>query len=385
MFYISKNRWSSFGIEHVSELYLDHLKAYKGIRKKCIVLDLDNTLWGGIIGQDGKESILLSNDGIGKSYYDFQNALLKLYRRGIILAVCSKNNVTDALEFMKEYPYMILRPEYFTAIKINWNNKDINIREIAQELNIGLDSLVFLDDSQFERELVATQLPEVSVPALPDDPSFYTEFLSELNYFDFHTLSEEDLKRNKSYKDNLLRKKTEISYSNIEDYYRSLEMQVIIKSIDEFSLPRIVQLINKTNQFNLTSRRYTEAEIRNFAKDVRYRIMHISLDDRFGENGIIGVVITIQKDTTVFIDTFLLSCRVIGRTVETAILSHLARKAKVMNNSFLVGEYNATAKNESCKEFYRMHKFIEKENNLWEFNLKEYEINCPDWIKLIGE
>lgn len=385
LYYLSKSRWSNLGTEKLSEVYFGHINAYRGFRKKCIVLDLDNTLWGGIVGQDSKEKILLSNDGVGRAFYDFQVALLKLYNMGIILAICSKNNENDALDVIKNHPYMVLRQEHFAVMKINWESKDKNLREIASELNIGLDSIVFFDDSSFERNLVLSQIPELTVPDFPEDASNYTEFLSELDYFNFHSLTTDDVKRNKSYKDNLLRKKTEESSSNIEEYYRSLEMTIIIKSIDEFSLPRIVQLINKTNQFNLTTKRYSEAEIKHFMQDKRYTILHISLNDKFGESGIVGVVILVLKDESFYIDTFLLSCRVIGRTIESAILSHVASLATLNGYHTLTGEYIQTEKNEPCKEFYMKHHFKNKSTTFWELNLDEYKIGCPEWVKIIGD
>jgi FkbH-like protein len=381
MYYISKCKWSLFGIEKLSELYVSHIKAYKGIRKKCVVLDLDNTLWGGIIGQDGIEKILLSNDGAGKAYYDFQRSLAGLHGRGILLAICSKNNERDATEVLKNHPYMVLRPDFFSDVKINWERKDKNLRQIAETLNIGLDSIVFLDDSSFERNLVLSQLPEVEAPELPNDPAYFADFLRDLDYFNFHSLTDDDYKRNRNYRLQVEREKSKKSFETIEDYYRSLDMNVDIKPADDFSLPRIVQLIHKTNQFNLTTRRYTEADLRGFLQDDRHQILSMSLTDRFGDSGIIGAAITVVKNGTLFIDTFLLSCRVIGRTVETAFLSYIHDRALKRGIDSVVGEFIPTTKNEPCKDMYRSHGFTNIDGHSWRLD-GDRKIECPVWIKM---
>ena len=381
MHYVSKCKWSLFGIEKLSELYVSHIKAYKGIRKKCVVLDLDNTLWGGIIGQDGIDKILLSNDGAGKAYHDFQRLLAGLHSRGILLAICSKNNERDAMEVLNTHPYMVLRPDYFSDMKINWERKDKNLREIAETLNIGLDSIVFLDDSSFERNLVLSQLPEITAPELPDDPAFFTDFLHDLDFFNFHSLTDDDYKRNRSYLLQAEREKSRKSFGTIEDYYRSLEMTVDIKPADDFSLPRIVQLINKTNQFNLTTRRYSESEIRRFLQDEQYQILAMSLTDRFGDSGIIGAAVTVVKSGTLFIDTFILSCRVIGRTVETALLSYIYDCALKRGIDSVAGEFVPTSKNEPCKDMYRHHGFKNTNGSYWQLD-RDGKIECPAWIKM---
>lgn len=381
MHYISKCKWSLLGIEKLSELYVSHIKAYKGIRKKCIVLDLDNTLWGGIVGQDGIDKILLSNDGAGRAYYDFQRSLAGLHGKGILLAICSKNNEREAMEVLTSHPYMVLRPDHFSDMKINWERKDKNIREIAETLNIGPDGIVFLDDSSFERNLVLSQLPEVEAPALPDDPAFYADFLHGLDYFNFHALTDDDYRRNINYRLQAEREKSKKNFGTIEDYYRSLDMTVDIKPADDFSLPRIVQLINKTNQFNLTTRRYGEADIRRFLHDRRRQIVSMSLTDRFGDSGIIGAAITIVEDNKLSIDTFILSCRVIGRTVETAFLSYIYDCAVKRGVDRIVGEYIPTLKNEPCKDMYAGHGFHNTEGNYWQLDITQ-KIECPAWIKM---
>ncbi len=383
LFYIAKSKWSKTGNEKIAELYFSHIKAYKGLRKKVIVLDLDNTLWGGVIGQDGMENIQLSNDGPGKAFYDFQKELLKLYKQGILLAVCSKNTEEVALEAMKNHPYMLLRPEYFAAMRINWENKGQNIKSMAQELNLGTDSFIFLDDYAFERGLVKDQLPEVEVPDMPEDPLYYAEFLKSLDFFNFHSLTEDDFKRNKSYAANQERKKLEESFTDTTSYLKSLDMQIIIKDMDDFSLPRIVQLIQKTNQYNLTTRRYTESEVRAFYADPNCRILEATVKDKFGDYGIIAGVILKFQETKVYIDTFLMSCRVLGRGVETAILSYVAKVAEAKGIKIIEGEIIPTPKNEPSRDMYKKHDFTKKDGNFWELNLDEKKIEFPEYIKLV--
>ena len=385
MYYIAKSNFSKSGSEKLAGLYLSHIKAYSGLRKKIIVLDLDNTLWGGIIGEDGIENIILSNDGAGKAFYNFQKELLKLYRQGILLAVCSKNAEGIALDAIKNHPYMILREKHFAAMRINWNDKVQNIKSIAQELSLGTDSFVFLDDSVFERGLVKNQLPEVEVPELPEDSMYFVDFLKSLDAFNFHSLTDDDFKRNESYATNRQRKELEETFTDTTSYLKSLEMQVIIREMDDFSFPRIVQLIQKTNQFNLTTRRYTETEVRKFAADPKYKILQMSVKDKFGDYGIVAVTILKFNDSKLYIDTFLMSCRVLGRNVETALLAYIIKFAEENNLYIIEGEILPTIKNEPCLDMYAKHGFDDKDNNFWELNLREKKIKFPEFIKLSGD
>jgi FkbH-like protein len=381
--YIAKSKFSGVGLDKFSDLYLSHIKAYKGLRKKVIVLDLDDTLWGGIIGEDGIENIKLSNDGLGKAFIDFQKELLKLYRQGILLAICSKNEEKTALDAIKNHPDMILREECFSAIRINWTDKVQNVNSIANELNLGIDSFVFFDDSPFEREFVKSKLPEIEVPDLPEDPTYYVDFLKDLDYFNFHKLTNDDLKRNKNYAANRERKKVEESFTDTTSFLRSLDMQLKIKEMDDFSFPRIVQLIQKTNQFNLTTRRYTDSEIRKFSIDTNYRILEVSVKDKFGDYGIIAAVILKNVTSKIYIDTFLMSCRVLGRSIETAILSNITKLAEQQKIYVIEGEIIPSARNEPALDLYKKNGFTEKGNDHWELNLKERKIKIPEFIKMI--
>jgi len=386
LFYLAKSKWNKKGLEELSNLYLSHLKAYLGIRKKCIAVDLDNTLWGGIIGQDGIENIMLSNDGAGKSFYDFQNVLRNYYQQGIILTICSKNSENVVNEVFEKHPYMVLKPEHFAVMKINWNNKVENLIETAKELNIGIDSIVFLDDSKFERELVKKQLPEVEVPDLPDDPTQYVSFLKELDYFNFHKLTDDDFKRNETYKLNFERKKAETSFTDIKDYLRSLEMKIEIKEIDDFTFPRIIQLIQKTNQFNTTTKRYTDAEITKMRNSNEWKIYSFTVKDKFGDNGIVGVFILkyLLVKSAVEIDSFIMSCRVIGREIENAILHFIIKKAKASRIKTICAEIIPTAKNEPCRNVYKDFGFEEFENGKWKLEIDDKNFALPDYFELIS-
>lgn len=383
--YIAKSRWSQFGNQKVAELYLNHLKAYKGLRKKVIVLDLDNTLWGGVIGQDGMEGIMLNNDGPGKAFYDFQTELLKLFKMGIILVIASKNTEEVAMEAIENHPYMVLRKNNFVAHRINWDNKAQNIRSMAKELNLGLDSFIFLDDSHFERGLVASEIPEVTVPDLPEDPMEYVKFLKSLEYFNFHKLTDDDFKRNKTYLDNQERKKFSDAFTDTTAYLKSLEMTALIKPIDDFSFPRIVQLIGKTNQFNVTTRRHSEAVMKEFYNDNdKFLILELSLKDKFGDNGIVAAaIIKFDDSDSAMIDTFLMSCRVLTRNVENAFISFMGSQAKNRGKKFLIGEIIPTAKNEPCREVFANNGFKNEESGFWIFDLTNGSIPSPDYIKIV--
>jgi FkbH-like protein len=380
MYYLAKCHWSFSGIQAISVLYQRYLNAFLGKRKKCLVLDLDNTLWGGIIGDDGIEGIELSNDGQGKAFYDFQREILKLYERGVILAICSKNSEDIALEAIEKHPYMILRKNHFVNLKINWNNKAQNIKEIAQEINIALDSIVFLDDSPFEREIVISNLPEVFVPELPTEPSEYPNFIRNLNVFDFITLSEDDFARNDSYKANINRVALRTQTINIEDFYFSLNMRASISKINESQINRIAQMTQKTNQFNLRTKRYTESDIKSFVRNSNYDVYQMSLKDKFGDNGIIACAIIRKQKLESFVDSFILSCRAMGRTAETALINYIIEDLLKTSCLRLTSEYIPTKKNMPCKKFYANHGFTKKQDGKWIFEMGNQLKSIP-WLK----
>jgi FkbH-like protein len=353
---------------------------------KALVVDLDNTLWGGVIGEDGMTGIKLGPEYPGAAYQALQRAMLDLTRKGILLAISSKNNPEDAMEALQSHPGMLLRPKDFAAIKISWNDKAQSLREIAQELNIGTDSLAFLDDNPFEREQVRASLPEVAVIDLPDDPMQYAATLRDLPAFERLTLSSEDQQRSAMYAEQKQRSQAEQGFQSKEDFYRFLQQEAEISQVTPATLARIAQLTQKTNQFNLTTRRYSEQEISQLATNGRCQVLSIRVRDRFGDHGLVGVTIVRDQDAVCEIDTFLLSCRVIGRTVETALLSYVAESAAARGRRKLIGQFIPTKKNSPAREFYSQHGFIldsqNSEGTIWTFDLRERRIACPDWVKL---
>jgi len=371
----------------LADAYLRYVRALKAKTKKCIVLDLDNTLWGGIIGEDGIEGIKLGNAAPGIEYVDFQRSLLSLYNRGVILAVCSKNNYDDAVKVFQEHPFQILKEEHFAAMRINWQNKATNIAELAKEINIGLDSIVFFDDNPVERSIVSQAHPEVLVVDLPKNPRLYRETLESLDVFDVLSLTKEDMARGEMYAGKRKRAELETSMDSIEDFLRTLEMKVRIKPVDDFDTPRVVQLIGKTNQFNLTTRRYTDAEVQKFREEDNSIVYSMAVTDKFGDEGVVGVAIVKKKDNDWWIDSMLMSCRVIGRSVETALLAKIVKDAKTDGASRIIGEYIPTKKNPPAAQVYENHGFgmpaqADENGSTWILNLETDTIDVPEWIEL---
>lgn len=379
LYYLAKSHWSHIGLKKLSELYFRYLNAFIGKRKKCIVLDLDNTIWGGIIGDDGIENITLSNEGEGKAFYDFQRELLKLYQRGIILAINSMNTREIVLESMNNHPYMILKPEHFVSIKIDWRNKAQKMTEIAEEINISTDSFVFLDDSDFEREIITKEFPEIFVPKLPVDYADYPDFIRNMAVFDHMNITKDDLNRNKSYKANTAREILKSKVINIEDFYYSLNMKAKIGRATSRQIPRIAQMTQKTNQFNLRTIRYTDADIKEFISSPDYLVYYLSLSDKFGDNGIVGTTIIKIEGKQAFIDSFIFSCRALGRTAETALINFIINDVIEKGAEILVGEYLETNKNSPCKEFYSKHCFKSRHSK-WFLELENHEKNNTPWI-----
>lgn len=366
--------------------WLKFLHPLTGVTCKVLALDLDNTLWGGILGEDGFDGVKLGTEYPGALYRSFQRAILDLYQRGILLAVCSKNNHQEAMAALEKHPGMLLRPDHFAAFRINWQDKATNLREIAAELNLGIDSIAFFDDNPVERELIRSELPEVKVIPVPDHVSGYVQALRACPYFERLTLSAEDQEKTKQYQEQ--RKRTELQQNagSLEDFFRSLEQELVIANVSGESIARVAQLTQKTNQYNVTTRRYTEQQIADFAANSEYGVYSIRVKDRFGDNGIVGVLITRTDDDVCEIDTFLLSCRVIGRTIETAMLGFLTDAAKTNGASVLQGWFIPTKKNAPVKDLYASHRFEAVETNngatLWRLNLQEAAIPFPEWIRV---
>jgi len=348
--------------------------AVKGTAKKCVVIDLDNTLWGGVIADDGIEGIQLGDGVNGEAFADFQRYLLDLKNRGVILAVCSKNEDEHARVPFLSHPDMLIKLEDISVFIANWNDKASNIEEIAETLNIGLDSVVFVDDNPAERALVKNFLPMVSVPELPEDPAGFIRALDSYNYFETVSFSEEDRSRSEYYRKNATRKKFQKNFSDLADFLKNLQMVAKAENFDAFNLPRIVQLINKSNQFNLTTIRYTESEIVSKMKDDRFCCRYYYLKDIFGENGLISVVILEKQPVSVLkIDTWVMSCRVLSRGMEDFIADDIVAIAREEGCEKVQGAYIQTKKNALVHNLYSRLNFDliaeEDQTTTWELNL----------------
>lgn len=316
-------------------------------RKKCLVLDLDNTLWAGILGEDGIEGIQMSGDYPGKSFYLWQEGIKELQRSGVMLAICSKNNMSDVLEVWQKRTDMLLKKTDFVAMRINWQDKASNVQELAHELNIGLDSFVFIDDNPIERELIRQKLPMVEVPDFPEHPYNLPNLYQHLvdNYFSVYTITEEDRDKTKQYAENIQRKEAESNFTNLDDFIASLDIHLTIQKVNSITLPRVAQMTQKTNQFNLTTRRYSEQNLSEFL-DFGAEIWTLSVSDKFGDSGITGAIIITKNGE---IDTFLLSCRVLGKGIEDVFLKYVLTKT---DHKSLTGTYIQTAKNNIVVSFY---------------------------------
>jgi FkbH-like protein len=354
------------------------IKSVYGKSKKCLVLDLDNTLWGGVIGDDGVQNLLLGRDHpLGEAFLDFQKYVKDLERRGVILAVCSKNDSENAKAGFS-HPDSILKIEDFSAFKANWNPKPANIREIAEELNIGIDSLVFVDDNPAERALVAEQLPEVAVPEVGSDVSRFAEILEAEHYFDVHRLVLDDLKRSAFYHSNAERSAHQSSFSDYGKFLASLEMSAEIGPFAPVYLERITQLINKTNQFNLTTRRYTAAEVEAVSRDQKFLTLYGRLCDKFGDNGLVSVLIGHIDEGVVEINLWLMSCRVFNRELELAMFDALVEECRVRGVRRIIGSYIPSRKNGLVADHYPKLGFTSCASKLegaqsWSYEIPECE------------
>ncbi len=343
-------------LEHVpllAQSLLDTMFAASGLMVKCVVLDLDNTLWGGVIGDDGLEGIALGEFDEGEAFVGLQRFIRELKRRGIILAVVSKNEHANAVLPFREHPHMVLKEEDISVFVANWDNKADNIRLIQKTLNIGFDSLVFLDDNPFERNIVREFLPEVVVPELPEDPSLYLQALADLNLFETASFSEADLQRADQYREEAQRELTKTHFTDINDYLTSLAMEIRLERFNAFNLPRIAQLIQRSNQFNLMTRRYGEAACEAMMKDASLAPLTLRLADKFGDYGLISVVILKHSGDDLEIDEYLMSCRVLQRGVESFTINNIFSYAARLGAKRVTGQYLPTAKNAMVKDFFK--------------------------------
>ncbi len=347
-------------LPHIAKAVADVVLSVGGTFKKCLILDLDNTTWGGIIGDDGPEGIQVGYLGLGKVFTDLQLWAAALKKRGIILAICSKNTEEIAKEPFQSHPDMVLRLDDIAVFVANWETKVDNIRYIQSVLNIGFDSMVFVDDNPFEREMVRTGLPEVTVPELPSDPVDYLSYLRSLNLFETASFTEEDELRTRQYREEAARNMLLRTFENEHDFLASLEMKSDVRPFDTFSIPRVAQLTQRSNQFNLRTVRYTEEEVAQLAADSGYITLSLTLEDKFGDHGLIAVVIMKQQDEhTLFVDTWIMSCRVLKRGMERFTLNAMVAEAKKRGVATIIGEYLPTKKNGIVKDHYCGLGFIE--------------------------
>ena len=376
-------------------LFADHLArllaALRGKSRRVLVLDLDNTLWGGVIGDDGLEGIRIGQgDAIGEAFLNIQRMALALRDRGIVLAVSSKNEDAVARRAFREHPEMLLRESHIAVFQANWQDKPSNISAVASALNLGLDTCVFLDDNPVERDLVRRTLPEVAVPELPEDPSLYPMALSAAGYFEAVALSAEDRQRAAFYEGNARRVALQAGVTDLDSYLRTLQMEITFQPFDAVGRTRIAQLIGKSNQFNLTTRRYTEAQVAEIERDPQAFTLQVRLTDTIGDNGMISVVICRHTaPDTWTIDTWLMSCRVLGRGVEQMVLREIGWHAERAGVRRLVGEYRPTERNMMVREHYEKLGFIQLSGSgegptEWEIRLPLATAAAPMSVKRLG-
>lgn len=353
-------------LPYVASRVMDIICAIKGQFKKCLILDLDNTVWGGVIGDDGLEGIQLGHGlGIGKAFTEFQMWVKKLKQRGIIICVASKNNEETAKEPFKKHPDMVLKLEDIAVFQANWETKVDNIRTIQSILNISFDSMVFLDDNPFERNMIRENIPGITVPELPVDPGDYLEYLYGLNLFETASYSNADKDRTKQYQVEAKRVSLQKTFSNEADFLKSLDMVSVVSGFTKFNTPRVAQLSQRSNQFNLRTIRYTEADIKALAQDPKVIDLSFTLEDKFGDNGLIAVIIMKPQDAeTIFVDTWFMSCRVLKRGMENFTLNTMVERAKAAGYKRIVGEYLPTPKNKMVEQHYPSLGFTKIEDSV---------------------
>lgn len=387
LWYQAKYALSMAAIPELSFNISKIINSILGRAKKCLVLDLDNTCWGGVIGDDGLVGISIGNEtAVAEAFETFQKYAKELKDRGVMLAVCSKNYFQNAAEGF-QHPETILKFEDFTSFKANWDPKHQNIIDIAQEINIGIDSLVFIDDNPAERDIVSSQIPDVSVPDVGRDVIFFIDHIDKNGYFEPIILSTDDMKRNQYYEDNKKRLSVKSKYATYGDYLKSLEMVAEINSFNSLYLDRITQLTNKTNQFNLTTKRYTYSEIEKISSSNDYIKLYGKLTDKYGDNGLISITIGCLKNGQCFIELWLMSCRVLKRNMEYAMLDELVIQCQQRNITEIIGYYLETEKNKMVAKLYEDFGFILMEKNdsssVWKLDIKNYKAKNK-FIRTIG-
>jgi FkbH-like protein len=383
--YVSRNPFRQAAYPVLVDDLMRYARSALGQTKKVVVLDLDNTLWGGIVGEDGFDGIRLDNTYPGNCYRDFQRELLKLYHRGILLAINSKNNEADALRVIDDHPDMVLRRHHFAAMRINWQDKATNLRELVRALNVGMESVVFVDDNPAECALVRQQCPECDVVLLPDKPYLVPTVVDALPGIENIRLTAEDRRKGEMYRVRLEQAEQQAQFANVDEFLRSLDMEVEIAPASSFSVPRIAQLTQKTNQWNMTTRRYSEAQIAAFTSDPAHGVFSVAARDRFGDHGIIGVCILTWSGGECVIDTFLLSCRVIGRGIEQAMMSFVVDQARSRGLQRLSAEFVPTRKNAPALGFYERVGLFKTADTWYGRDLAEFVCSVPSHIRCVHQ
>ena len=369
----------------IADAYARYVAPLKGLTKKCVVLDLDNTLWGGVVGEDSKDGIRLGNTSPGSEFVEFQGFLKSLTARGILLAVNSKNNPEDALDVIRTHEAMVLRESDFSAIRVNWLPKSENMISIASELNIGVDALVFVDDNPDERERMRQLLPSVLTVEMPRDPSLFRSVIERLPELQTLAITNDDGERVKRYRGVKHREAAKSSSESVEAYLQSLKIVVTIGPATKSTIARVAQLFAKTNQFNATTRRYSLADVDRFTNDPEYRMLTLQSRDHFGEHGLVAVALVRVTEKRWTIDSFLMSCRVIGYGIESALLAKVAHHAREAGANDVCGEFIPTAKNAPASDLFARHGFTRGSDlagvQCWKLDLTKVQAG-PSWINV---
>lgn len=383
--HLASMRLNEHVLGDVARSYARFIAPLTGRTRKCIVLDLDNTLWGGIVGEDGPNGVRLGNTSPGSEFRELQQYLLALSRRGMLLAINSKNNEADALEVIRGHDAMVLREDSFSAMRINWERKPDNMVSLAQELNIGLDSLVFVDDNEKEREHMRQALPQVLTPELPRDPARYRGTLEDLPELQVLTVTEEDRTRTQQYAERRQREHLRVESQTPERYLESLAIVVEMGLASPKTLPRVHQLFQRTNQFNLTARRYELGRLADLMGDPGWRLYTSQVSDRFGDHGLVAAALARVDGDAWRIENLVMSCRVIGYGVEDALLARVMEDARLSHARRLAGEVIATPKNAPARDFYGRNGFMRTEDageiGRWERELST-PTAAPAWITM---
>jgi FkbH-like protein len=375
-------------LTHLAREYLKFVRCLVGFNKKCLVLDLDNTVWGGVVGEEGVDGIHLGPTYPGSAFLEFQQYVLALRQRGVILAVASKNNPADVDEVFARHRHMALRKEHFAEMQVHWEPKSESLRRLAANLDIGLEHMVLVDDNPAECEQVRGALPMVTVVQLPAQPERYIEALHEEGWFDALAVSSEDLRRGELYQQRAEAEALRTSGVSLDEYYQALDMEFRVAPVDRSSLKRAAQLTQKTNQLNVTTRRYSEAQLAELMADPRWCVRTVTVTDRFGDNGIVGIIMGRAEGEALHIDNLLLSCRVIGRGVEAAMLAYLCEAATERGLAAVTGELIPTAKNVPVRKLFEENGFTRTAEDaagtsFWRVSLPGEQIKWPEWFRVV--